>query len=278
MGDPRPPHGNLIAHIAQITSAGGRAANQDALNHALQDNLACFVVSDGVGGAEGGEVAARIVVEAIVDSFLDESSFGARALQCYVDAAITTVRRRKTENERLRNMSATAATVLIDLQNHCALWAHMGDTRIYLFRHGRILQATKDHSVVQQFVAAGYCTPDQLRVHPKRSTLLAAVGAEGDGLPEVTQASTTVEAGDAFLICTDGFWEWITELEMEAAASGAESAEAWLQSMKATVERKGLASVAPPDNFSAYTVCLTLPAAKADLANVVDQDWSQQNI
>lgn len=246
----------LAGHFAALTNPGARPSNQDAMQYAQQDNIACFVVSDGVGGEAGGEVASAIVVESIVDSFLEESSFGTRAVQSYVDSAIAGVARRKSESGGLMNMSATVATVLIDLENRTAVWAHMGDTRIYMFRSGKILHATKDHSLVQQIVSAGLCAPDLLRTHPQRSTLLAAIGAEGDCVTEVTPAAIAVESGDAFLICTDGFWEWITELEMEREVFAAASEDDWLRAMSSIVESRGKASTTPADNFTAYAICV----------------------
>lgn len=246
---------------AQITNAGGRQSNQDALGNARQDDLACFVVSDGVGGHVGGEIASNIVVEEVLDSFLRESSFGSRALRSYIDSAIEHVALRKADRPQLQSMSATVAAVLIDQENHCALWAHMGDTRIYLFRHRKVHRITKDHSVVQQFIDAGYAKPEQLRTHPQRNTLFAAIGTEGDTLPEVTQDIVQLKSGDAFLICTDGLWEWISEDEMERALALATSADDWLRSMSAIAENNGKSSLSARDNFTAYTIWFGEPDA-----------------
>ncbi len=253
--------GPIPLSFAQITNAGGRQSNQDALGVARQDDLACFVVSDGVGGHAGGEIASNIVVEAVLDRFLRESSFGSRALRSYVDHAVVQIARRKGQEQPLQGMSATVAAVLIDQKNRCALWAHMGDTRIYLFRHRMLQSVTKDHSMVQQFIDAGYSQPELLRAHPQRSTLFAAIGAEGDTLPEVTQAIVEIDNGDAFLICTDGLWEWIDEAEMEQTLALAASAEDWLITMRDIAEKKGRASPKARDNYTAYTIWLGEPEA-----------------
>ncbi len=261
MSDDPPARGLIPLSFAQLTNAGGRQSNQDALGNARQDDLACFVVSDGVGGHFGGEIASNIVVHEVLDSFLRESSFGTRALHSYIDAAIEQVALRKAEKPQLQGMSATVAAVLIDEKNHCALWAHMGDTRVYLFRHRRVHSVTKDHSVVQQFIDAGYNKPEQLRSHPLRSTLFAAIGAEGDMRPEVTQNVVQIHSGDAFLICTDGLWEEITEGEMEQALTLAESPEDWLKNMCSIAEKNGSVSPKARDNYTAYTIWLGEPEA-----------------
>lgn len=252
----------LTLAFAQVTDVGGRESNQDALASAELDDLACFVVSDGVGGEVGGEVASRIIVDAVTASFQHEASFGPRALRSYIDSAASEVARRKSREPRLKDMSATVAAVLIDRRNRSALWAHLGDTRVYLFRRNKLYSVTKDHSLVQQLVDEGYCSADQLRTHPQRSALCAAIGGDSDDIPEVMVVATAVEAGDAFLVCTDGFWEWIVEGEMEKAAAAAQSAQEWLAAMRALVEKNGGLSTGSRDNYTAFAIRLDQPAPK----------------
>jgi serine/threonine protein phosphatase PrpC len=247
---------SLVLSYAEVTDTGGRQANQDALAAAEQDDLACFVVSDGVGGQAGGEIASNIIVEAVIGSFLREASFAPRALRSYIECAAAEVRSRKSEEQRLREMSATVAALLVDRKNRTALWTHLGDTRVYLFRRNRIHTMTRDHSLVQQLVDEGYCSPDELRTHPQRSALCAAIAGESEDIPEVTEAAITIEAGDAFLVCTDGFWEWVTEREMEQAAASTHSAQGWLEAMRALVEKNGALATKPRDNYTAFAICL----------------------
>lgn len=221
----------MVLRFAQITMVGDRRSNQDALGNAQQDALACFVVSDGVGGQVGGEIASGIVVRSILERFLQESSFTPRALRSYVDYAIAQVAQRRSKELHLQNMSTTVATLLIDQKNRCALWGHMGDTRIYLFRGGKIQKVTKDHSLVQQFVDAGFCTAAESRTHPQRNALYAAIGQEGDTEPDVTHEMVDLHDGDAFLICSDGLWEGLADEEMEQALGASQSAEEWLTGM-----------------------------------------------
>lgn len=244
---------------AQITAQGHRPSNQDALGCATQDGLMCFVMSDGTGGHSGGEVAARLVVETILAQFMREASFGARALRSYIDCAIVKVAQSKKSSDKRRSMSATVAALVIDQINHCALWAHLGDTRVYLFRRNKLLHMSNDHSLAQRFVDAGYAKAEQIRTHPQRSVLYAAIGAEGDTFPEVTREAVDLMNGDAFLICTDGFWEWIIEAQMEHTLSLAQTSEEWLELMSKIAASNALASGKERDNFSAYTILLREP-------------------
>jgi serine/threonine protein phosphatase PrpC len=239
---------------AQITAIGGRATNQDALASACEDGLSCFVVSDGTGGHQGGEIAAHLVTESILEKFKQEASFGAHALGSYVDWAIGKVATRKSINVALEHMSATVATVLIDQSNRCALWAHLGDTRIYMFRQGKISMISKDHSLVQRLVDGGYAKYTDIRQHPQRSVLFAAIGTEGDTDPEVSMETTELLDGDAFLLCTDGFWEWVHDHQMEHCLSLAKSSDEWLMTMNALAEFNIGTSSVKRDNFSAIAI------------------------
>jgi serine/threonine protein phosphatase PrpC len=251
-----PAHRDLALVAAQMTGIGGRETNQDALGMTEQDSLACFVVSDGAGGHCGGEIAAKLVVHAVIDSFVRDLSFGSRALQSYIEEAIAKVAEGKAADASHAEMSATVAAVLIDRKNRSALWAHMGDTRVYLFRDRKVFSKTKDHSIVQQLVDAGYCKPEEARTHPQRSMLFAAIGAEGDTRPAISGDGLALEDGDALLICTDGLWEWLTEAEMEQALAEARSVDEWLGGIASVADANSAASPKPRDNFTAFALWL----------------------
>jgi serine/threonine protein phosphatase PrpC len=244
-------------HSAAFTEIGERKSNQDAQASVRLGGLACFVVSDGAGGHAGGEIASNLVVSGIIDSFSQEQSFGVRALQFYVNQAINNVAHGKGKDRQLKDMSATVAALLIDTDNRCALWAHLGDSRIYLFRNGKVHRITRDHSLVQQFVDAGYCAPEALRTHPQRSVLYAAVGTEGDTTPEMTQDAMQLQEGDAFLLCSDGFWEQIAESDMEQSLANATSVEDWLRRMRLFMENNNNKSPKLRDNYTAQALWFT---------------------
>jgi serine/threonine protein phosphatase PrpC len=231
-----------------------RATNQDAIGAARNGDLACFVIADGTGGHHGGEVASRIVVDAVIGAFCAAPAFGAPALLSYVGQAIDQVAQAKRADQQLSDMSATVAALLVDQQTARAAWAHLGDTRIYLFRGGRLHAATKDHSLTQQLIDAGYASADQLRVHPQRHILLAAVGAEGETPVAASDGAIALEPGDALLACSDGLWEWVHEHEMEQALSATARSEDWLAAMCAQADAAVLAAGKARDNYSVYAI------------------------
>ncbi|QYF92515.1 protein phosphatase 2C domain-containing protein [Massilia sp. PAMC28688] len=238
----------------RINDIGQRATNQDTVGETFRDPLACFVVADGAGGHEGGEVASRVVVDAILNAFQDNPRFGSDALLGYASSASGEVARRKLQTPRYADMSTTVATLLVDRARGQALWAHLGDTRIYLFRNARLHAMSKDHSLTQQLIDAGYARAEQLRRHPQRNILFAAIGAEGDTQIELSAGATTLLPGDALLLCSDGLWEWVMEADMERTLSQASSCEQWLAAMCRLADDNIINSGKVRDNYSAYAI------------------------
>lgn len=245
--------GMLMLQIASLNEIGERSTNQDTLACVQKDHLTCLVVSDGAGGHVGGEVASRLVVDAVTDSFLRELSFGPRALQSYLQRAACEVSAGRCE-QRVADMSATVAVVLIDQDNHCALFGHLGDTRIYLFRAGALHSVTKDHSLVQQFVDAGYVTADKVRTHPQRSVLFAAIGPDHDQPPTVSEDPVMLAAGDALLICTDGMWEWLSDAAMLDCLQRAGHVDEWMAALNEQAACTSNKTARQRDNYSAHAV------------------------
>jgi serine/threonine protein phosphatase PrpC len=252
-----PPAAGIGLDVAQVSGIGGRDSNQDALGSLRLGGLVCFVVSDGAGGHEGGEIASRTVVQAVSAAFEEAvtngGGIGAATLQACIARAMAAVAQARAGNAQLESMNATVAILQVDTRRGEAAWAHLGDTRIYLFRGGRLLHMTKDHSLVQQFIDAGLVDGADLRTHPKRNLLYAAIGAEND-VPAAIQAPIALEDGDAVLVCTDGLWEWVSEDAMEEALSATGSAQAWLDALCAAAEHNGAQSATMRDNFTAQVV------------------------
>jgi serine/threonine protein phosphatase PrpC len=237
-----------------MTAIGGRLTNQDAIACAFEDGLSCFVVADGTGGHEGGEIAANLVTNSVIEKFKQEASFSTRALHSYVAWANNQVTKTQEQDAKLRNMSTTIATVLIDHDNCSALWAHLGDTRIYLFRDGRIINISKDHSLAQRLVDAGAADYSTIRLHPQRSVLFAAIGAQGDADLEISQVPMALQDGDAFILCSDGFWEWVQDHEMEQSLTNTQSSAEWLSKMTTIAEYNIADKSISRDNFSVFAI------------------------
>ncbi|WP_277187830.1 PP2C family serine/threonine-protein phosphatase [Caballeronia sp. BR00000012568055] len=246
--------------LASITDQGGRRRNEDRLALIEHRRLFAGVVADGAGGHGGGDVAAQLVVDTVSAALRECAGRGdgmqSTLLTDALIAANEAIVKAQAAGGALARMRSTAAVLAIDPLSGHAIWAHCGDTRIYCFRRGHTAFQTIDHSMVQQLVDANLLAPREMRRHPLRNLLLAALGTE-DALPvQVAAAPFAIADGDVFLVCSDGLWEHIDESAMIDAIGHADDAESWLTTLAARVKR-----AAPPraDNLSAVAIWAGAP-------------------
>jgi len=212
----------LIEHAGLTDRGLVREENEDNWSAVLDQGL--FIVSDGMGGHFGGAVASKIVVEALPELLRKrmagiEDLAGSKAAKRVegVLAELSVQVREQTRGEPgLEGMGATV--VLAMVRGYQALIAHMGDSRAYLLRAGRLRQLTKDHSIVQLLVDAGEITSQEALTHPARGQVTRSVGMEGEALPEVDHLD--LEPGDRLLLCTDGLTGMLGDREIEAILCG----------------------------------------------------------
>jgi hypothetical protein len=156
--------------------------------------------------------------------------------------------------------------VVLEIARGRAIWGHLGDTRLYHFRGGAIVHQTLDHSMPQALVQTGTIRPDEIRRHPERNRLLKSLGGDGEASPTLLEEPVAIAAGDAFLLCTDGFWEFVLEEDMQAVLAGADGPAQWLERMEAGLTR---VATGAHDNYSATAVILRdRPAARAPSGGV----------
>ncbi len=165
-----------------------------------------FVVADGMGGAQAGEVASRIAVEAFAQGLPDDGTPEERLAVRVQEANKRIYEVSRTEHERA-GMGTTLTAALLD-DAHLAI-AHVGDSRAYMFRDGTLQRLTKDHSLVGELVRAGKLTEEQAEEHPQRSIITRALGPEPT--VDVDTVSYSVRAGDVLLLCSDGLTSMISE-------------------------------------------------------------------
>lgn len=249
--------------IAVLSKPGGRILNEDACGYWTTDNACCCVVSDGLGGYHGGQVAAQLVVSTMLQRFSGYPDISPEFLMDLLVSANQALLQEKSAHADLAEMRATAVILAIDFARGLGNWAHLGDTRLYCFRQGRIEFRTSDHSYLQNMVNLGHLDDSQLREHPMRNLLLGALGSTEEFTPTIQDQPVSVKNGDAFLICTDGFWQVLEDTEMLQALAQANSVEEWLSGMEALLLTRVLQG---HDNYSAIAVWLRSPNAISDLA------------
>jgi len=254
--------------ISVLSEPGGRAVNEDAYG-CWSSPTACFcVLSDGAGGHQGGAVASRLAVEHALAWFHHCPECSAEGVAQAIEAANAAIVAAQHSMPEYAQMRATIVVLAFDTERGAAVWGHVGDTRLYCFRDQRIVFQTRDHSVLQGMVDAGYMQLEDLRSSPQRSVLLAALG-DADALePCIHPSAFSVKDGDVFLLCTDGFWEYLDERGMEQALQTAQRPETWLSQLEATVRAQGGHR---QDNYSALLVACG-DSSMAGAENALDED------
>jgi len=189
-----------VSHSAAASNVGKiRSNNQDSgyAGHTL------FVVADGMGGHAGGDVASAIATKRIMEA--DKAYLSAQdaefALQAALIAANSQLAETVFEHAELTGMGTTVSALVV-LDDQVAI-AHIGDSRIYLFRDGELSQITTDHTFVQRLVDSGRITEAEAMVHPRRSVLMRVLG-DVESSPEIDTSILATRAGDRWLICSDG--------------------------------------------------------------------------
>ena len=245
----------LTLHTCHLSEIGGRSRNEDACGYWASERSGCWIVSDGAGGHGSGDVASRLIVTNVLRRFQSAPRVAPDAVVALLRAAHEAVVQEKRSGSTRDDMHATAVILLLDVIEGDAVWAHVGDTRLYWFRLGRILHRTRDHSLVQQMMDAGLAGGDATREHPKRSILTAAMGAVGELPVAWTESAQRVQPGDRFLICSDGWWEHVLDAEMEALLQVSATPEDWLARMAELIRAR-----APSGNDNYTAVCVALDA------------------
>jgi serine/threonine protein phosphatase PrpC len=239
----------LRLRSASLSKAGARAVNEDACGVREDAGRGLWIVADGLGGHGSGEIAAGIAVETLLDALDPAAGLGPdRLADAFVRVARALRDRQEAEPAR-RGMRTTVVVMAIDGSD--ARWAHVGDSRLYWVRGGRIRAQTEDHSVPQALVKAGELAPEAVRFHEDRNRLLRTLGEEKPPRPTLLETPLVLQPDDAFLLCSDGFWECVTEGDMEIALAKAADPTEWLQRMERRLIARALAD---QDNYTAIGV------------------------
>lgn len=251
----------LSLDIAILSERGGRTLNEDACGHWCSDSHFVCVLADGAGGHGGGDIASRLAVKSALVEFATEPAANGDELRALIQDTNRAILAERRAGSRQQDMHTTVVCLVVDLERHLAYWAHAGDSRLYWFRDGQIVERTRDHSVVQGLVDAGLLSPEGLRTHPQRSELRSALGVQ-DGELEVSAPISTVDVapGDRFLLCSDGLWEYVDDKALETALAGSRSPRTWVEGLRKLVE-DATRSKPSHDNFSALAVWLDTAAA-----------------
>ncbi|MDE6035161.1 MAG: protein phosphatase 2C domain-containing protein [Ruminococcus sp.] len=231
-------------NVYSYSDKGNRENNEDSVKTLQVDDELIAVVADGLGGYQSGKVASDIAVTTIMDS-MQEKIHSEEKLLKTIEIINTKIR----QQHKKRNMMSTIAVLWIQLKKFTATAINVGDTRIYQFRDGKVIFQSVDHSVAQMAVFVGEITESEIRNYAGRNKLIRALGA--DAKVKVECESLNIRTGDSFLLCSDGFWELISEDNMIKTLQKASSPKEWAESMQYLIENS---ECSDKDNNSAVVV------------------------
>jgi protein phosphatase len=241
-----------------------RESNEDA--YSARADLGLFLVADGMGGHAAGEIASRLAAQ-VIEAFVEDThgadvnrtwpfpydnalSLDGNRLKAAFRLANRRIATAMQEDEALRGMATTAAAVLVGRGKPVV--AHVGDSRVYMFRGGKLQQLTEDHSWVGEQVRAGVLSSDDARRHPWRNVVTRALAGGDD--PEVEINDLDVQPGDRILICSDGLSGVVAPEKLEAILAGSDDLQQACAALIAAANAAG-----GPDN-------VTVALLKVDVA------------
>jgi protein phosphatase len=206
----------VIAQIGHGTDTGKkRRRNED--EYVVEPPL--FAIADGMGGAQAGELASSLAASAVRDA---GAGSGERRVSELIQEANRRVYQRSSQDASASGMGTTMTVALVE--DGAVVFGHVGDSRAYLIRDGRLEQVTEDHSLVAELVRSGKLSPEEAGTHPQRSVITRALGTDPD--VDVDTFSIPTQAGDLFMLCSDGLTSMV---EDDAILEAAEKHRADLQ-------------------------------------------------
>jgi PPM family protein phosphatase len=240
-----------LGRYAVATDPGRRRRrNEDA--YLVEPPL--FAVADGMGGAQAGEVASKLAAGALRDG-------GTSELDALIQEANRRVHQRAAEDPEASGMGTTMTVALVE--GALVRFGHVGDSRAYLIRDGKLEQVTQDHSLVGELVRSGKLSPEEAGRHPQRSVITRAVGTD----PDVDVDTFTVEPqeGDLFLICSDGLTDMVDDHTIERlVGKNRDDLEGLVKSLVKTANKGG-----GEDNITVVAFEIAADGAEVEATAVV---------
>lgn len=237
--------------IFQESRKGSRKVNQDRIAYTFSRDTLMLVVADGMGGHAGGEIAAQIAVRLFIERFQQEAKpilkNPLKFLQDTMLRAHAALGSYANQFSMLETPRTTCVCCIVQAGH--AYWGHVGDSRLYLFRQGGLIGATKDHSKVQYLVDQGIIGADEVVSHPDRNKIFSCLGGLVDPVIDLSRR-TPLRNGDIIFMCTDGLWSVFDQREVATWLTSTPILTTAPQMMREGEKRGG----ADGDNLSAIIV------------------------
>ena len=220
-----------------------RTNNEDSIGIFNVDGGLLAVVCDGLGGNNAGEIASGLCVEVIHKYFIEsnESDYLKR-IKDSIEDANRKIKEESSKENQLDGMATTAEILFI--KDKTAYWGHVGDSRIYNLKNGKLKQLTKDHSLIQKLIDDGYLTLNQAETHPNKNIIMRALGDSESVEVDLSKTKLIPSDTHKFFLCTDGVSNVINHEELEKLLRD-EEPESISKNITKLIEKRGA-----PDNFS----------------------------
>jgi protein phosphatase len=221
--------------VREINEDSGRMV-RPADPRLLAEKGTLVVVADGMGGHSAGEVASQMAADVVSRVYYETRAEPARALRRAVEEANRRIHEAAAADESKHGMGTTCTALA--LCGGTAYAAHVGDSRLYMLRDGKLYQLSEDHSAVNEMVKMGIITKEQARTHEDKNVILRALGTT----PEVEVSVLdpfAVREGDRYLLCSDGLHDLVLEDEIASVLSGAEDIHAAGERLIALAKERG---------------------------------------
>src|SRR5947208_12926960 len=252
MSTPSPANEVQVGSISDRGLSDKRPLNEDS--YLADPARGIFVVADGVGGADAGEIASQTAVDVLNDAFRQKITDGEDVedlMELAIQRANSSIHQMAAENPRFSMMATTV--VALHLDGNRATIGHVGDSRLYrISPDGNLHRETEDHSIVEEEVRAGRMTPEQAANHPSKNVISRALGAEDS--VEADMKTIEVQDGSAFLLCTDGITRHIPDNELRELMTSDGTPAQLCEEMKRRCYERGA-----EDNLTAVIVQVGTP-------------------
>src|SRR6266700_7063279 len=213
---------------------------QDRLAYTYSRDTLLLVVADGMGGHAGGEIAAQIAVRLFIERFQQEAkptlTNPLKFLQDSMQRAHQALGSYANQFSMLETPRTTCVACVV--QSNYAYWAHVGDSRLYLYRQGGLIGQTKDHSKVQYLVDQGIIGAGEVAEHPDRNKIFSCLGGLVDPVIDLGKR-TPLRNGDVLVMCTDGMWAVMPKEEMSTWLTSTPILKSAPQMMREAEKRGG---------------------------------------
>lgn len=243
-----------MVDYAIYTNQGGRKNNEDYVRCAKHGGAYCFILCDGLGGHEFGEVASMTVAESVAKRFEelgDSPDFLKEAFNAAQQELLDL-----QEQKDAKGAMKTTMVVLVVTESQIK-WAHIGDSRLYhIYNDDSCFERTRDHSLVQLLADMGEIKEEEIRTSEDRNKVLRVMGNPWSGKSFDLSPILERDANHSFVLMTDGAWEYVYENEMLSLLASTESADSWLHAMEKKILER--ADMTKTDNYSIICVKTTV--------------------